>query len=393
MNRTLIISLLLLPVLGYSQNAQLGAMSKKLQSLKRLSGTAVVAKKGMANQTITFSLAKPNRFEIKGGGLDCRFDGIRRFALRDGKWVAAGKDSTLPATLSCLSPFFGKAYPSSGFASVPGIKGQGYKVASGQVVFINTAIQLPGKHVVFEKNGARSLVSFKVLSYAKPKVVASTSTTGAKAQPIVVSTGKISQPVIPISVGESAKGLKDVGMTDPIPEDTTSIGRVKPAEPVRKGGTEGIPAVATDPVSLAIRLPRVGDTFENFAAPTPDGDTVDLASLSKKVKGVLLVFWNRDCPASAEFLPMIIGQRQILRDKKIALVGVNCGDQPKEVKAYLKSKKLDLLTVAPAESLQGRYGILAFPTTIAIDPAGKVLGTFVGSDLEGLKALLPAFGL
>ncbi|MEQ1933415.1 MAG: TlpA disulfide reductase family protein [Fimbriimonadaceae bacterium] len=371
-------------------------MSKKLASLKRLSGTAVVAKKGTANQTIHFSLAKPNRFEIKGGGLDCRFDGTRRFALKEGKWIPAGKDSTLPATLSCLSPFFGKAYPSSGFASVPGIKGQGYKVASGQIVFINAAIQMPGKHVVFEKSGARSLVSFKVLNFARPKVVAAVATANTKAQPIVAA-GKPSQPSIPISVSESTKNLKDVGLTDPLPDTLGSVGRVKPSDPVRKGGDANTmvsaEVVSADPTVLGTRLPKVGDVFSNFVAPTPDGDNVDLASLSKKVKGVLLVFWNRDCPASAEFLPMVLNQRQTLRERKIALIGVNCGDQPKDVKAYMKANSLDFLTVTPAENLQARYGILAFPTTIALDNSGKVLGTFVGSDVEGLRALLPAFGL
>ncbi|MEQ1822430.1 MAG: TlpA disulfide reductase family protein [Fimbriimonadaceae bacterium] len=394
MNRTLILSLCLLPVLTFAQNAQLGAMSKKLQSLKRLSGTAVITKKGMADQTVKFSLAKPNRFEIKGGGLDCKFDGTRRYALKGGNWIPAGKDSSLPATLSCLSPFFGKAYPSTSLASVSGIKGQGYKVASGQVVFINTAIQMPGKQVVFEKNGTRSLVSFRVLNFAKPKVVASTSTAGAQAQPIGVGRGKASQPAIPISVGKSSTTLKDIG-NDPQPEKDSGIGRAKPKDPLKQGGTDETRENAA-PGSIAAvsgKLPQVGQTLENFTAPTPDGNSVDLGVLAKKVNGVLLVFWNRDCPASAQYLPLLLSQRQMFRDKKIALVGVNCGDDPKAVRAYLKSKNLDLLTVAPTENLQLKYGVMAFPTTIAMSSAGKVLGTFVGADSEGLKALLPAFGL
>ncbi len=115
------------------------------------------------------------------------------------------------------------------------------------------------------------------------------------------------------------------------------------------------------------------------------GKTISLADYRGKY--VLLDFWGTWCkPCLAEMPNLKQAYSQSSRDL-IEFIGIVSHDTPKELKTYLEREDIHWPQIQSdqANHLVETYKILTYPTTILIDPEGKVLLTHIsGVTLNGI---------
>lgn len=380
--------MIILVALGAAQGAVLlDAMAKDLAKSTRLNGTLVVSRPGQAPAKAVFHLTKPNRFQVKGAGIDVWFDGKTRHDLKNGKWVPSGTDGTLPVALRGFESFFGKKVVATGPAvRTKGIPGVGYPVAENVVFYINEKTRLPVSRSRVDANGKAVWVYFKDIKPAQKLIVQKSDmqSVARKEEPKPMTTGV----TVPLSMGDAVTTL--------VPLKTDELERPNPPVPV---ANVNVPNEATanlkvdqasikeTPEELAAKLPKVGDDAKLFTANLPSGAPVELAKIIQKSSGVVLVFWHANCPASGDYFPYLETQRAQMAKDKVSLLGINVGDASGLVKQFLADKKSGITSVLGSEVAE-MYGVSAFPTTVVLDDNGKVVASFIGVNESALKAAL-----
>ncbi len=121
--------------------------------------------------------------------------------------------------------------------------------------------------------------------------------------------------------------------------------------------------------SLGYRAP-------DFTLPDLSGQSVSVSSL--RGKPVLLNFWATWCPPCRQEIPELQEFHQTYGDH-IVLLGVNWGEAPKTVKAFL-----DRLGVSYRNLVDERgtafvlYRLTGIPESFFIDPEGYIRGVWIG---------------
>lgn len=127
---------------------------------------------------------------------------------------------------------------------------------------------------------------------------------------------------------------------------------------------EPAPAVALP----ALSNPRTG---------TLAGDVVTLSRYSEEGKVMLLDFWATWCGPCRKQLPIVasLAADPGLRDK-LQVVTINVDDvapdREANVRAYLKMKRYELLTLLDDGRAQKAYKISSIPTLVIVDRQGNV---------------------
>ena len=129
---------------------------------------------------------------------------------------------------------------------------------------------------------------------------------------------------------------------------------------------EGEPAPAV--VLPALSNPRTG---------TLAGEHVDLSRYSEEGKVVLLDFWATWCGPCRKQLPIVA---ELARDPewrdKLQVITINVDelapDREANVRAYMKMKRYELLTLLDDGRAQQAYKIQSIPTIVIIDRLGNV---------------------
>lgn len=371
--------------LGAAQGVVLlDAMAKDLAKTNRLSGSLVVQRPGQAPAKAVFFLTKPNRFQVKGAGIDVWFDGKTRYDLKDGKWVAAGTDGSLPVALRGMEGFFGKkVVPHGPTVRTKGVPGVGYPVSDNVVFYVNEKTKLPVGRSRADGKGGTIWVYYKDVKPGEKLI----------ANPAAIKTVAKAEDPKPMTTGVNVPLTMGAPVTTLVQLKTEDMERPNPPVPVANVPNEATASkdsqASNDPALLASRLPKVGEDAKMFTANLPQGTQVDLAKLVQKSQGVVLVFWHANCPASADFIGHLELMRPELAKNKVYLLGVNCGDSSALVKQYLTDKKSGMTTVLGSEAAE-LYGVGGHPTTVVIDAQGKIVASFIGANESALKAALEA---
>jgi hypothetical protein len=378
---------MIIPIaLGAAQGlALLDAMAKDLAKTDRLSGYISLRRPNQQPAKLVFALAKPNRFEVKGPGINVRFDGTKRWTLKQGKWVAISKDGSLPSVLRGFEPFFGQGLgqlPKG--AVVAGVPGEPYALAANQTLFVNKTSKRPVARSFTNGKGETTWLYYKL---GKPSMIVA-KRDHEEPKPM----GKTSTALnVPLPMSEPVNSLVDLKISEverPVPPVPLDAQRMDIPEGASANAKPGQAPVSV-PAELAARLPKPGDMVAMFELPSHSGGTLNLTKiLEKSTGGAVLVFWQTTCPASAQFLPYLESQRLKMRDSKVYLLGINCGDSADSIKNYLKQHKLGItsgMTPDGDSDLRDRFGVAAYPTTIIIDGQGKVVARFVGDDASAFE--------
>ena len=126
---------------------------------------------------------------------------------------------------------------------------------------------------------------------------------------------------------------------------------------------------------------KPGAEAPDFTLPDTEGNDFRLSSL--RGKHVVLDFWGSWCVWCIKGFPELKACYE--RHKgKLEIVGVDCSDSREKWLEAVAQHELPWITVLdtrarrPAEVIDNRYGIGAYPTKILIDPEGRIVEIFVG---------------
>lgn len=131
---------------------------------------------------------------------------------------------------------------------------------------------------------------------------------------------------------------------------------------------------ATTAISPAV--PQVNAPAPPLNLKTLDGQAVSLADLQGKT--ILLNFWATWCGPCRSEMPLL-QQAQDRYPDRLVVLAVNDGEEPEQVRSFVKDIGLSLAVLLDPERLMTeRYRVRGFPTTVFIDPTGVIRYQHIG---------------
>lgn len=108
-----------------------------------------------------------------------------------------------------------------------------------------------------------------------------------------------------------------------------------------------------------------------------DARPVQLGEFRGRV--VLLNFWATWCPPCREELPALEEVARSFADEGLTVLTVSVREPADTVRKFVQEMGLRLPVLLDADGDVGdRYGVLAIPTTVAVDRSGRIVGKIVG---------------
>ena len=110
--------------------------------------------------------------------------------------------------------------------------------------------------------------------------------------------------------------------------------------------------------------------------PVHGGGSIDLAEHRGKV--VLVNFWASWCPPCRKEMPSMNRLMAHLKGRPFLILGVNEGETPEEIAAFIEKVPVDFPILLDGEGSQLKpWQVFAFPTSYVVDKQGRLsLGLF-----------------
>lgn len=130
-----------------------------------------------------------------------------------------------------------------------------------------------------------------------------------------------------------------------------------------------------------------------FSQQDKDGQTHQLASY--RDKGLVVKFWATWCPPCREEMPSMQRAWAQLHPQGIELVPINVGEGEEEIFAFQAGADYGFPILLDRDSaVLGGWPVLALPTTLVVNPEGRILYRAIGGRewddpelLETIRAL------
>ncbi len=121
----------------------------------------------------------------------------------------------------------------------------------------------------------------------------------------------------------------------------------------------------------------LGKTVGDFALQDLDGKTVNLSDYQGKY--VLLNAWATWCPPCRAEMPDLNEFYQAHQDEGFEILAINAGETREKAALFANSLGLAFKIVLDSDgTVLNSLGINAFPTSVLIDPQGKVAMIHIG---------------
>lgn len=155
---------------------------------------------------------------------------------------------------------------------------------------------------------------------------------------------------------------------------------------------------------LLIMIAAIGYTLYNNATAkdvsllevgdkAPDFELVDLEGNDHKLsdyegQGVFLNFWGTWCKPCAKEMPAMDRQYDAFKDQGVQVLAVNIAQSEFEVNSFAKQYGLSFpVVIDKTKSVLTAYNIRPLPTTVLVNPDGKIqriiTGEMTEQDIEG----------
>lgn len=126
---------------------------------------------------------------------------------------------------------------------------------------------------------------------------------------------------------------------------------------------------------------KEGSIAPNFVLQSVDGDRIELKDL--KGKGVFLNFWGTWCGPCKQEFPYMANQYEVFKDRGVEIVAVNVAESKIAVKNFMESYGVNFpVAMDKDRQVTEAYDIGQLPTTLLLNPEGKVIKVIKGTMTE-----------
>lgn len=124
-----------------------------------------------------------------------------------------------------------------------------------------------------------------------------------------------------------------------------------------------------------------------LSLPRLEGGSLDLMTLRGKV--VLVNFWAVWCPPCRKEMPSMARLADKLADRPFAMLGVNVGESPEEIRTFLKQVPVNFPILLDSDGNHLKpWNVFAFPTSYVLDKKGRLrLGLFGSIEWDSPEAV------
>lgn len=150
------------------------------------------------------------------------------------------------------------------------------------------------------------------------------------------------------------------------------------------------PSVAA---GMAERL-GLGEPAPPFSLDSLTGDALSLGDFAGRP--VLLNFWATWCAPCIEEMPLLAGAAAQFDEQGLAVLLIDVGEELDLVRSFVEERGLDLPVALDMNNETAyAYRVSAYPTSVLIDTAGRVVdvhrGAFTDGDMlrQALASILP----
>ncbi len=120
-----------------------------------------------------------------------------------------------------------------------------------------------------------------------------------------------------------------------------------------------------------------GKAIGDFSLTDLDGETISLSSYQGKY--VLINAWATWCPPCRAEMPDLNAFYQQHHDEGFEILAINAGDSWEEASQFAESYGLEFTVLLDQDgTVINGLGISGFPTSILVDPSGKVAMIHIG---------------
>jgi len=139
--------------------------------------------------------------------------------------------------------------------------------------------------------------------------------------------------------------------------------------------------IFTSATKEKVAVLSVGDEAPDFTLVDLNGDEHRLSDY--KGQGVFLNFWGTWCKPCAKEMPAMDRQYEVFKDKGVQTLAVNIAQSDFEVQRFTDQYGLDFpVVIDKTKSVMDAYNINPLPTTMLINPQGKIEKIITGEMTE-----------
>ncbi|NLM38346.1 MAG: TlpA family protein disulfide reductase [Firmicutes bacterium] len=127
---------------------------------------------------------------------------------------------------------------------------------------------------------------------------------------------------------------------------------------------------------------RVGAPAPNFRLEDLSGAVVELKDIYRKNQLTLVNFWATWCPPCRREIPEFVRLYREYRERGLEILAVNAWENItlEELQAFVAAAEMEFPILRDVkEEAATKYQVRAVPTTVFIDPNGRILEIFVGA--------------